>query len=153
MSKGFFWEAIEAGRQLCPAGELLGWKVLEVDAAQKSFKAEFVARPEFLNPAGIVQGGFLAAMLDETLSPAVAACLQPGEFPATLEMKVSFVSPARPGPLVGEATVVSQGNRVCFVEGKLSDLEGQVVATATATALVQRPSSASVALTGSRPRG
>jgi uncharacterized protein (TIGR00369 family) len=153
VSRGFFWDAVEAGRPLCPAGESLGWKVLKIDAARKSFSAEFVARPELLNPAGIVQGGFLAAMLDETLSPAVAACLQPGEFPATLEMKVSFVAPARLGTLVGEATLVSQGKHVCFVEGRLSDSEGRVVATATATALVQRPSSASAALPGVHLRG
>jgi uncharacterized protein (TIGR00369 family) len=112
--------------------------MVEADPAARTLRVQFEARSEFLNPAGVVQGGFLAAMLDETFSPAVAACLQPGEFPATLEMKVSFVAPARVGTLIGEARVVNQGKSICFLEGKLSDLEGRLVATGTATALVQR---------------
>lgn len=138
MSKGFFWDAVEAGRSLCPAGELLGWKVIEVEPTQRTLRVRFEARPEFLNPAGVVQGGFLAAMLDETFSPALAACLQPGEFPLTLEMKISFIAPARIGTLIGEASVVSLGRSICFLEGKLSDLEGHVVAAGSATAVVRR---------------
>ncbi len=138
MTKGFFWDAVEAGRSLCPAGELLGWKVIEVLPTQRTLRVQFEARPEFLNPAGVVQGGFLAAMLDETFSPAIVACLHPGEFPATLEMKVSFIAPARLGKLTGEAWVVSQGKTICFLEGKLSDPEGRVVATGSATAIVRR---------------
>jgi uncharacterized protein (TIGR00369 family) len=138
MSKGFFWDAVESGQPLCPAAELLEWKLVDVDASRKTLAVRFEARPEFLNPAGFVHGGFLAAMLDETLSPAIAACLQPGEFPSTLEMKVSFVGPGRPGPLFGDARIVHQGKSVCFVEGELTDPEGRVVATATATALIGR---------------
>jgi uncharacterized protein (TIGR00369 family) len=144
MSKGFFWDAVGENRTLCAAGELLGWKLVEVDPVRKTLAARFEARPEFLNPAGVVHGGFLAAMLDETLSPALAACVQPGQLPSTLEMKVSFLAPARTGTLIGDARVVSQGKNVCFVEGKLSDLDGRLVTTATATALVQpmRPAAA-----------
>ena len=138
MTRGFFWDAVDAGRSLCPAGELLGWKVVEADPAARTLRVQFETRAEFLNPAGVVQGGFLAAMLDETFSPAVAACLQPDEFPVTLEMKISFVAPARIGTLIGEARVVNQGKSICFLEGKLSDLEGRLVATGTATALIQR---------------
>ena len=36
---------------------------------------QFDAKPEFLNPMGNIQGGFLAAMLDSTLSPALASTL------------------------------------------------------------------------------
>jgi uncharacterized protein (TIGR00369 family) len=138
VANGFFWDAVEAGRSLCPAGEMLGWKVVEIDAAQRSLRVQFEARRDFLNPAGVVQGGVLAAMLDETLSPALAAFLEQDEFPSTLEMKVNFVSPAKLGALFGEARVVSMGRTICFVEGKLSDAQGRLVATGTATALVQR---------------
>jgi len=54
----------------------------------------FDARAGFANPMGNVQGGFLAAMLDDTLGPALAATLGDGEFAPTLELKVSFLRPA-----------------------------------------------------------
>ena len=46
-------------------------KLLDFDAEQQVIKVEMQARPEFVNLAGLIQGGMLAAMLDETLSPAL----------------------------------------------------------------------------------
>jgi uncharacterized protein (TIGR00369 family) len=125
------------------AAALSGWRIAWLEdgrgrSRRRNAASAVEARSAFLNPAGVVQGGFLAAMLDETFSPAVAARLQPDEFPVTLEMKISFVAPARMGTLIGEARVVNQGKSICFLEGKLSDLEGRLVATGTATALVPR---------------
>jgi hypothetical protein len=65
-----------------PITKLLGWKFLKFDASQQMIKVEMQGRPEFINPAGLIHGGMLAAMLDETLSPALAATLGPGEFRA-----------------------------------------------------------------------
>ena len=92
MKKGFFWEAVDEGRTLCPAADLLGWKFLHFDKETGAPMVQFEAKAEFRNPAGMVQGGVLAAMLDETFSPALAARLASGEFPATLELKVNFIA-------------------------------------------------------------
>ena len=40
----------------------------------------FTAGDAFLNAAGVVHGGFLAAMLDDTMGPALVAGLEPGDF-------------------------------------------------------------------------
>jgi uncharacterized protein (TIGR00369 family) len=135
---GFFWSAIDAGRELSPVATHLGWKLLDAGDDQRPFRVSFDAKPEFCNPAGNVQGGMQAAMLDETLSPALASRLGAGEFPATLELKVSFIAPAKVGVLVGEARVVSRGRAICFLEATLSDAEGRLLAMATATAMLRR---------------
>ena len=134
--KGFFWEIMEGKRPPPPAGVLLGWKLLEVDPEQGTIRIQFEAKPEFLNPAGTVQGGLLAAMLDDTLGPALAAKLAPGQFAPTLELKTNFIAPARVGTLVGEGRVVHMGKSVCFLEGRLTDSSGRLIATATATARI-----------------
>jgi uncharacterized protein (TIGR00369 family) len=136
--EGFFWKAIDTGRELSPVASHLGWKLLDAGDDQRPFRVQFEGRPEFCNPAGHIQGGMQAAMLDETLSPALASRLGAGEFPATLELKVSFIAPARVGALIGEARVVSRGRAICFLEATLFDAEGRVVATATATAMLRR---------------
>ena len=59
---------------------------------------EFQATEQFLNPMGAIQGGFLTAMLDETMGPAAISALPAGQGVPTLELKVSFIRPARPGP-------------------------------------------------------
>src|SRR5262245_33786752 len=58
---------------LPPCGTTLGWHVLEMRPDEGWIKIGFEGRPEFCNPAGYVQGGFLSAMLDDTMGPAVVA--------------------------------------------------------------------------------
>ena len=79
------------------------------------------ARPEFVNPEGLIYGGMLAAMLHETLSPVLAATLRPGEFAPTLEIKVNFIAPAKGGRVLGTGRIVNRGRLICFMEGQLHD--------------------------------
>jgi molybdopterin converting factor subunit 1 len=114
--------------------DLLGMRPLSAEPGH--VRMEFTASEQFLNPAGAVQGGFITAMLDDTMGPAAIAQLGPGHFAPTLELKVNFLRPAGPGRLVADGRVVHMGKSVAFLEGSLSDEEGNVVATATATARV-----------------
>jgi uncharacterized protein (TIGR00369 family) len=94
----------------------------------------FDARPEFCNPAGFIQGGILSAMLDDTMGPAVFVKTEGRLFTATISMTVSYFAPARVGPIVGEAIVVQLGKTVGFMEGRLMDEAGLLLATATTNA-------------------
>jgi acyl-coenzyme A thioesterase PaaI-like protein len=47
-----------------PAAQLLGFRLIEIDPEEGTIEVAFTATEQFLNPAGTVQGGFLAAMLD-----------------------------------------------------------------------------------------
>jgi molybdopterin converting factor subunit 1 len=114
--------------------DLLGMRPLSADPGH--VRMEFTATEQFLNPAGVVQGGFITAMLDDTMGPAAVAQLGPGYFVPTLELKVSFLRPAGPGRLIADGRVVHLGKSVAFLEGTLEDEEGNVVAKATATARV-----------------
>lgn len=119
-----------------PAAATLGWTLLDADTDAGTIEVAFTASDDFANPMGNVQGGFLAAMLDDTLGPALVATLGPGQFAVTLEFKVSFLRPARAGRLVGRGAVVHRGGSIAFLEGSLADDEGATVATATATARI-----------------
>jgi acyl-coenzyme A thioesterase PaaI-like protein len=66
----------------------------------------------------------LAAMLDETLSPALAATLGAREFAPTLEIKVNFITPAKVGRVLGTGRIVCRGRSICFMEGQLHDGTG-----------------------------
>ena len=117
-----------------PCAELLGWEVVEARPADGWIRVRFEGRPEFLNPAGYIQGGFLAAMLDDTMGPAMFVYSEGRLFTPTIELHVSFLSPARPGPIYGEGQVVQAGKSIAFLEGKLMDLSGTLIARATASA-------------------
>ena len=53
-------------------------EITAVDPEAGTIEVQFQARPEFANPIGNVQGGFLAAMLDDSMGPARAATLAAG---------------------------------------------------------------------------
>ena len=114
--------------------ELLGMRPLLAEPGHMRW--EFRAADFMLNPAGLVQGGFVTAMLDETMGTAGIAQLGAGYTIPTLELKVSFLKPTRPGRLVCDGRVLQMGKSVAFLEAELRDDDGNLVATATATARV-----------------
>jgi len=133
----FFW-MVQDGRQPLPrVAETLGMKITRVDHVAGVVEADFEGKPEFTNPAGNVQGGILAAMLDDSMGPALACQLAAGEFAPTLNLNISFLKPAKPGKLRGLGRVVRKGKDVCHLAGELLQ-NGELVATATATALIRR---------------
>jgi uncharacterized protein (TIGR00369 family) len=80
------------------------------------------ADERFANPAGILQGGFIAAFADSAMA-AAAVTYAAGRrvYVANAELKISFFAPVAVGTLLWcEATVVSGGKRVAFVEATVT---------------------------------
>lgn len=129
--EGPFWDAVAGKTPPPPSAALLGWRALEAEPGH--VRIQFQAREEFSNYFGVIQGGFLAAMLDDTLGPAVVSAIGPEDAVATIEIKVSYLRPAKAGTMIGDARVVHQGRSVVFVEGTLENKSGDIVARATGT--------------------
>lgn len=117
-----------------PAAETLGWELLSVDASAGTIELAFDAKPDFTNPAGNIQGGFLAAMLDDTLGPALFAMTDGKRFGSTIDLHVHYLRPVRPGRVTTKGRVVKLGSKVAFMEGELFTAEGKLAAKATASA-------------------
>jgi uncharacterized protein (TIGR00369 family) len=96
-----------------------------------------LADERFENPAGLVQGGFLAALADSAMGAAAVTFAQDRKvFVANAEMKVSFLAAVRSGAeLRCEAVVVSGGARTAFVEASITDDDARLVGRATSTYL------------------
>jgi uncharacterized protein (TIGR00369 family) len=134
--EGPFWDVMQGRKPAPPAAATLGFKLLDIDPEQGTIRVQFDGKDEFLNPMGNIQGGFLCAMLDDTLGPALVATLPKDHFAPTIELKVNFIRPAKPGVLIGTARIVSRGGTIAFLAGELSTQQGELVATATATARI-----------------
>ena len=93
----------------------------------------------FLNPAGIVQGGFVAAMMDSAMGASAVSSLAGRKANvANTEMKVSFLRAARPGDtLTCTATVLKAGSVVSFLSATVLDDRDRLVATASSTYLIK----------------
>jgi uncharacterized protein (TIGR00369 family) len=93
------------------------------------------AEERFANPAGIIQGGFIAAFADSSMGAAAVTYTEGRRvYCANAELKISFLGPVKVGStLICEAEVVSGGKTVVFVEASVRDDEDRLVARATST--------------------
>ena len=118
------------------SAKLLGWEVKAVDVAAQTIEIGFTADDRFLNPAGTVQGGFLAAMLDDTQGPALFSATRGAVYAPTIDFHVVCLKPALPGRFVGKGRVVSLGKTIAVTEAELFDEGGILVARGTFTGRV-----------------
>lgn len=133
---GPFWDGVDGRAPIPPAAATLGFEFLDADVEAGTIEVAFAATEAFTNPTGNVLGAFLAAMLFDTVGPAVLATLGPDQFQSTLQLNVSFLRPVRPGRLVGRGRVVHRDRDLAFLEASLVGADAAVIATATATARV-----------------
>jgi uncharacterized protein (TIGR00369 family) len=133
---GPFWDGIEGRAPMPRAAATLGLEFIDADSEKGTIELAFAAREDFTNPAGNVLGAFVAAMLYDTLGPALLATLEPDQFQSTLGLNVNFLRPVRPGRVVGKGRVVHRDGDLAFLEASLVDSRGALIATATATARV-----------------
>jgi uncharacterized protein (TIGR00369 family) len=125
-----------------PTAKLLGMEVLSMDSAAGITRMRFVVKPEFCNPAGNMQGGIFAAMMDDAAATAIVAASHaksPGKriFVPTLEFKVSFFAPAKLGSaVVCEGRAVKLGRSIAFAEVDMTDeASGRLLARMTTTTM------------------
>ena len=133
---GRFWDAMEGRAPLPPAAATLGMEFIDADVDAGTIELGFTATEAFTNPAGNVLGAFQAAMLYDTVGPALLATVAADQFQSTVQLSASFLRPVRPGRLVCTGRIVHRDGDLVFLEASLADAEGVVIATATATARV-----------------
>lgn len=93
---------------------------------------EYNVGPQMCHSGGVAQGGFVCGWIDAAMAHA-SLSLAPGMTPMSLELKVSYFAPARPGRVIAEGWIERRGRATCFAEGRLLDGAGQVLAKASST--------------------
>ena len=119
-----------------PCAQLLGWELIAEYPDEGRIEIAFHPTAAMLNPRGTVQGGFVAAMLDDTMGPALVCMTGGAEVPASIDIAVSFIKPVMPGRVIGKGRVISRGRTVAFLEAELFDENGELLARATSSARI-----------------
>lgn len=94
---------------------------------------EYEAGMHMCHSGGVVQGGFVTGWIDAAMAHALIAKHGEQIVPMSLELKVSFFASTRPGRVFAEAWIEGGGKSTVFMEGRLSDPAGKVLAKATST--------------------
>lgn len=120
-----------------PVFTLLGGVIYGMDTLAGTWRVDYMGSSGFLNPAGLIQGGMLCAMLDDLTASHVDSTLVSGEYVATLNLNVSFLRPAQPGLFHGESTIVRRGRDIFHVSAALTQDE-KLIAMVVATCKVMK---------------
>ena len=80
-------------------------------------------------------GGAVSAFMDGTMGVcALSEVVLDNMIISTIEMKISFVSPALIGKkLIGSAKTIKKGKRILFVEGEIRNEDGVLIAIGSGT--------------------
>ncbi len=124
-----------AGKAGPPAAQLLGWELVAEDSEAGTIEIAFHPDDRMLNSRGTVQGGFVAAMLDDTMGPALVSLSGGTTMPSSIDLTVSFIRPVHPGRVVGRGRVVKAGRSVVFLEAELFDADDRLLARGTSSAI------------------
>ncbi|MEP1205868.1 MAG: PaaI family thioesterase [Rhizobiaceae bacterium] len=106
----------------------MNMRLTEAEEGLVSFSATPGA--DYLNPLGVVHGGFMATMLDSALGCCVHTLCPAGFASTSIDLKVNFVRPVTPdtGRLIATAKVVHPGRQIATCEGRLVDEQGKLYA-------------------------
>ncbi len=121
-----------------PCAKLLGFELVDFSVEGGWAEVAFTPRPEFANPAGNVQGGFICAMLDDAMSVAASISKRFEAYVPTLQMTVTYLKPTPMARVVARGEVLRFGSSSVAMQGMLRDAGGERLAVATSTA-VARP--------------
>ena len=100
--------------------------------------AEVDVGEHLLNPFGAAHGAVLASLVDHVLGSAVFPLVPRGTWPATLEFKVNYLAPTRPGILRASSRVLSLSKKTAVVAVDCEN-DGRLVGTALGTIALSPP--------------
>ena len=125
------------GTSIGPIAEAL--HISNNGAAEGHAVYQLDVQPDILNPHGVLHGGAVYTMVDYSMGGAVVSVLPPDEICATIEIKISYLASVRGGVLTCDTNIIKRGRKVVFLESRVTDDAGKIVAAATGSFAVFRP--------------
>ena len=126
------------GTSIGPLAELL--HITNEGSAEGHARYRLEVAPEMLNPHGVLHGGAVYVMVDYSMGGATMSGLPPDQICATIEIKISYLAGVTGGTLIADTSIIKRGRRVVFLESKVTDDNGRLVAAATGSfAVFPRP--------------
>ena len=102
-----------------PCVTSLGGAVKEINFEEKSAVMTFNIPLEFCHSGNVVQGGFVAAMLDAAMSHAVFGNIENVIALPTLELKISYLAASLAGSFSAKGRILRAGKSIIFLNRRL----------------------------------
>lgn len=134
MFDSFLEETAAAGVQIPPNSILESGAVFLEYESRTRLVSEFPAQEKHANPLGMLQGGIIGALIDDTMGPLSFAAVRGPT--TTLNLSINYLRSVKcPDRVRVEARVTGRGRRVLHLEADVFDSRGRLVAKSTSTVL------------------
>jgi uncharacterized protein (TIGR00369 family) len=97
-----------------PFIKFVGIQVPQLGKGYARFLLPF--KSELANSIGLLQGGVLAALGDETVAFALYSLVKEGEMINTVEMKINFLGAVKDGDVIAEGRIAKRGRTISLGE-------------------------------------
>ena len=105
---------------------------VDFDLEEGILITRFPVRQEYLNPYGAVQGGMVAAAVDNTLGP-LSMLVAPPNVTRILEMKYSRPVTPELESITVKAKFLDRDGQLLYFRAEVRDMDGKLLARAKAT--------------------
>jgi len=112
-----------------PVFDAMKGEVVDYDMAKETLTTRFPVLPEQLNPYGNMQGGIIAAAVDNTIGP-LSLLVSPPNFTRHMELKYAKVISPDLGFIYVKARFVEKKKRMLFFEAIVENSAGEKLASA-----------------------
>ncbi|MEQ8451920.1 MAG: PaaI family thioesterase [Nitratireductor sp.] len=111
----------------------LGMNVVSWDREAATLRVSFDPPRDVINFGGVIQGGFLVAMMDDAMGFNAFISMDMKNAQASIDIHTHFFRPVAYGRTEVEARIVRAGRNVAFVEAELFDKDGILAARAVSS--------------------
>ena len=116
-----------------PFSKWLNGKI--VDAKRGEIEIEFLIRPEWANPTGLLHGGMQGALIDDTIGMTTATLGYQG-FLISINSQLNYLGKAKVGEIVRvKARVIREGKNIVNISAEIKDKEGKIITTGNSNLL------------------
>lgn len=115
-----------------PVFDAMKGEVIDYDIETETLTNRFPVLAEQLNPYGNMQGGIIAAVIDNTIGP-LSLLVSPPNFTRHMELKYAKVVSPDLGYIYVTARFIEQKKRLLYFEGIVKNSGGEKLASAKST--------------------
>ena len=119
--------------QAPPSAKWLGMEPISWVRETMVLRVAFNPPRDVINFGGVVQGGFLVAMMDDAMGFNCFICLGMVNAQASIDIHTHFLRPVRKGAIEVVARLRNVGRAMLFAEAELYDSRGKEAARSTAS--------------------
>lgn len=114
--------------QAPPSARWMGMELVEWNREANAVRVSFDPPRDVINFGGVIQGGFLTAMMDDAMGFGAFVSLGMAYAQASIDIHTHFFRPVPYGRTEVEARIVRAGRSVAFLEAELFDKDGVLAA-------------------------